>query len=208
MYKGSGCSSYVGRQGGVQYLSLGTGCASSIGVIIHEFMHAIGKYKKTVMQKKNDGHIVEFISNCNNFFIILGYWHEQSRTDRDSYVIVNWANIQSGTEYNFQKCASCTTQGHSYDVQSVMHYSNYAFSNGRGPTLQRRDCPTCSLGQRNGFSALDITGINTLYSCSEGGSTCLDQHVWCNYYASRGYCNYYYVAWMRLNCRKSCRICS
>ena len=151
---------------------------------------------------------IKFICNCNNFFIILGYWHEQSRSDRDSYVIVNWANIQSGTEYNFQKCASCTTQGHSYDVQSVMHYSNYAFSNGRGPTLQRRDCPTCSLGQRNGFSALDITGINTLYGCSEGGSSCLDQHVWCNYYASRGYCNYYYVAWMRLNRRKSCSICS
>ena len=52
MYKGSGCSSYVGRQGGVQYLSLGTGCASSIGVIIHEFMHAIGKYKKVSLSIK------------------------------------------------------------------------------------------------------------------------------------------------------------
>ena len=45
VYRGSGCSSYVGRQGGVQYLSLGTGCASSVGVIIHEFMHAIGNVK-------------------------------------------------------------------------------------------------------------------------------------------------------------------
>ena len=59
VYKGAGCSSYVGRQGGVQYLSLGTGCASSIGVIIHEFMHAIGKYKKKFTQYKNDGHIIE-----------------------------------------------------------------------------------------------------------------------------------------------------
>ena len=42
VYKGSGCWSYVGRQGGRQYLSLGTGCASSVGVVIHEFMHAIG----------------------------------------------------------------------------------------------------------------------------------------------------------------------
>ena len=63
MYKGSGCSSYVGRQGGVQYLSLGTGCASSIGVIIHEFMHAIGKYKKDGHSIKNHGHIISTLEH-------------------------------------------------------------------------------------------------------------------------------------------------
>jgi hypothetical protein len=177
VYKGSGCSSYVGRQGGVQYLSLGGNCASSVGVIIHEFMHAVG------------------------------YWHEQSRSDRDSYIVINWSNIQSGMEFNFQKCSSCTTQGHSYDVQSVMHYSNYAFSNGRGPTITRRDCPTCSIGQRSGFSTLDVKGINTLYSCSDGGSSCVDSHQYCSYWAGQGYCNYYYVAWMRTNCKKSCGVC-
>ena len=42
VFKGSGCSSSVGRQGGMQRLKLGPNCASNLGVIIHELMHAIG----------------------------------------------------------------------------------------------------------------------------------------------------------------------
>ena len=43
LYRGSGCSSSVGRQGGMQKLKLGPNCVSSVGVVIHELMHAVGK---------------------------------------------------------------------------------------------------------------------------------------------------------------------
>ena len=42
--RGSGCWSYVGKQGGKQQLSLKQGCAYDVGTPAHEFMHAIGIY--------------------------------------------------------------------------------------------------------------------------------------------------------------------
>ena len=37
------CQSKVGKIGGRQDISLGDGCASNVGIPIHEFMHALGK---------------------------------------------------------------------------------------------------------------------------------------------------------------------
>ena len=32
-----------------------------------------------------------------------GFFHEQSRTDRDDHIIINWSNINRGFERNFEK---------------------------------------------------------------------------------------------------------
>ena len=66
----------------------------------------------------------------------LGLFHMQSRPDRDSYVKINSANIQSGTEGNFEKCDTCLTYEVGYDARSFMHYHSTAFSTNGQPTIE------------------------------------------------------------------------
>lgn len=54
----------------------------------------------------------------------LGFWHEQSRPDRDSFVDVVWKNIDSGSLGQFLKEQSddVDNEGIAYDYGSIMHY--------------------------------------------------------------------------------------
>ena len=89
--------------------------------------------------------------------------HEQSRKDRDDYVTINWQNMNSDaqTQYQFVTCEHCDLQNSPYDYNSVMHYGATAFSNNGQPTISTPNGE--SIGQRKGFSDLDIKGINDLY---------------------------------------------
>lgn len=184
--RGQGCSSSIGRNGGSQVVSLGNGCVH-FGVIIHELMHA------------------------------AGFWHEQSRYDRDNYVTIYWANILPGLQYNFDKNSNAFTTdlGLPYDYSSIMHYGSYAFTKTYGaPTIVPKRSGV-TIGQRNGFSELDIQSLNLLYKCSgvkpspgpgpkpEG---CTDNHHYCSSWASLGYCGSN-PGYMHINCRKSCNTC-
>ena len=53
----------------------------------------------------------------------LGFWHEQSRPDRDDYVTIHKENIEPDHERNFlNKSEWINTYGVYYDYSSVMHY--------------------------------------------------------------------------------------
>jgi len=149
---GNGCSSnFVGRKRGRQVINLQSPGCNSIGTIVHEIGHAIG------------------------------YWHEQSRPDRDQYVTINWDNIISAKTDQFMKrsSASVDSRGSRYDYRSIMHYSQTAFHKSG---CQGSNCYTISvsnpgeyitqgrptLGNRNqnAMSREDIRQTNLLYSCA------------------------------------------
>ncbi len=73
----------------------------------------------------------------------------------------------SGLHDQFERIPSdeANTNGINYDLSSIMHYSAYAFSRNRRPTITPRDrrISLGSLGQRDDPSQLDIQHINRLY---------------------------------------------
>lgn len=50
-----------------------------------------------------------------------------------------------------------------YDYDSVMHYSNRAFSQDGSVTIRAKGNKT--IGQRDGLSALDVAKLNLMYNC-------------------------------------------
>ena len=128
------CFSYVGRvqgknQGKGQVVNLGMPGCLSIGIILHETLHALG----LLIFLLREIHIHVFIS---------GAVHEHSRHDRDLFVFILHSNIQPNALHNFRKV---TNEAHStrntpFDPSSLMMYGPKDFgkmdSNGRRTTIE------------------------------------------------------------------------
>ncbi|XP_071747580.1 zinc metalloproteinase nas-15-like [Lepeophtheirus salmonis] len=127
---------------------------------------------------------------------ILGYAHEQTRPDRDSYVKIHWDRIQRDSLSNFFKsiydnatvippkcqpwsnattfddCYSgftIDTFGYAYDYGSVMHYGLADFQTSDNNTMDAlRFVPSgIQIGQRNGMTELDALKVKAKYKCDQ-----------------------------------------
>jgi len=137
---GDGCWSYVGRiVTEKQEISLSTRGCVSEGIAQHEFLHA------------------------------LGFWHEQSRPDRDDYVKVVEKNIIESAKINFNKQTGANSRGSPYDYASIMHYPKSAFSKNGKDTIVTKNGE--SIGQRSKASESDIIQLRLLYQCKSGPRT-------------------------------------
>ncbi|XP_071961986.1 blastula protease 10-like [Antedon mediterranea] len=98
----------------------------------------------------------------------IGFFHEQSRPDRDNYVEIRLENVEAGKEHNFEKSTSIDTMGVPYDITSVMHYGKYYFSKNDLPTITTKD-PLLQnvIGQRDSLSFYDIKLANLAYNCDD-----------------------------------------
>nr|BAJ23956.1 hatching enzyme [Sagamichthys abei] len=130
-----GCYSSLGRTGGKQVLSLNVYGCIYHGIIQHGLNHA------------------------------LGFNHEQTRSDRDQYVRINWDNIQSDMARNFHK-ENSNNLNTPYDYSSIMHYGRTAFAIHAGQdTITPIPNSSVQIGQRQDLSDIDILRINRLYGC-------------------------------------------
>ncbi|XP_012862226.1 meprin A subunit alpha [Echinops telfairi] len=127
-----------------------------------------------------DQHVGQNLSigqNCDYKAIIqheilhaLGFYHEQSRTDRDDYVNIWWDEIIPGYQHNFNTYPDSyiTDLNTPYDYESLMHYEPFSFNkNASAPTITAK-IPEFNtiIGQRLDFSAIDLERLNRMYNCT------------------------------------------
>ncbi|XP_078615892.1 uncharacterized protein LOC144884443 isoform X2 [Branchiostoma floridae x Branchiostoma japonicum] len=145
-FRDVGCWSYVGRVGSQPNRISLGNGCETKGIAVHEIMHA------------------------------LGFWHEQSRYDRDNFVTIFLDNVVPGRNGekdfyygNFDKLTRINSQtlDTTYDYHSVMHYPTDAFGKSGKITIEPRLGKQLYkwLGQRNGLSEIDTLKINRLYEC-------------------------------------------
>ncbi|XP_047473253.1 blastula protease 10-like isoform X2 [Penaeus chinensis] len=98
----------------------------------------------------------------------IGFYHEQSRPDRNDSIHVNEENIIDGKDGNFVKKSPSyiDSKGIPYDYSSIMHYGGFGFSKNGHLTIATLDPRNQELiGLRNGLSHRDKHLANLMYRC-------------------------------------------
>ncbi|MCP2080850.1 UNVERIFIED_ORG: astacin [Methylorubrum zatmanii] len=126
------------------------GCSSHVGM-------RGGRQDITIDSVCSLGNVIHEIGHA------VGLQHEQTRSDRDKYVFVNWSNIHKSLWGNFQINTKENSDIGGYEYASLMHYPRHAFA--IDPSI---DTITplhggMEIGQRDSLSSGDIAAVNRLY---------------------------------------------
>ncbi|WP_375445890.1 M12 family metallopeptidase [uncultured Fibrella sp.] len=131
---GGGCSSYIGRVGGQQFITLADWCTT--GNTIHEIGHTVGLYHEH-SRADRDNSVTVLTQNIQPGF----------ESDFQTYVQQN----KDGFD-----------QPGGFDFGSIMLYHSWSFSVNGQPTLVKKDGSTFD-AQRTALSPLDLATVQTMY---------------------------------------------
>lgn len=137
------------------YFAKSKGCSSWVG--------RQGGKQKINIGKCSYGSIIHEILHAS------GFYHEQSRTDREKYISIEFNNIKKRSRHNFKRYVDRGYAGNdigNYDYNSIMHYRDKAFSKNGKNTILLKIPPANSsitIGQRNEMSESDIKSLNSIY---------------------------------------------
>ena len=92
----------------------------------------------------------------------IGLYHEHTREDRNTFVTINFANIDPTKTGNFDQQNSMADDIGAYDYGSIMHYPATGFSINGLPTITTIPAGI-AIGQRTALSAGDIGGVQAMY---------------------------------------------
>lgn len=100
----------------------------------------------------------------------LGTFHEQSRTDRNDYVTINFDNIDPNNHDQFLIMNNTDSQSVPYDYYSVMHYWKRAFAVDATVDTIITDDPDVQniIGFGDAASPSDLFQLELMYRCSNG----------------------------------------
>lgn len=127
------------------------------------------------VDRMGQGQDVSIGQGCANLNVVVheighvvGFFHEQSRSDRDQYINIVWENVLPGYGLQFRK-ENDANYGIPYDLISTMQYPQWAFSKeifekstivASNPAYQR------FLSKNYPLSFRDRLLVNQMYQCT------------------------------------------
>jgi hypothetical protein len=100
----------------------------------------------------------------------IGLYHEQSRSDRDTYVSVNYNSLILASRGNFDVIQGDVQNLTLFDYASVMEYPPFSFSRNGSPAVESIPAGI-PLSNSTGYTAADIEGIERLYGAPPASIT-------------------------------------
>lgn len=138
-YRGDGCSSPVGRQGGVQNISLAYGCVS-MGIVAHEVLHSLGLFHEQ-SRCDRDTYVRIELSNVQP--------QKGHNFDKICDGATDLRNYDFGSIMHYRPRAFGIVQGYGDTLQTIFARTDPAYE--------------AQMGQRNGLSSTDASTVSDLY---------------------------------------------